>query len=100
MVKIVALDRFGSLLAVRRTVSELLADVPDDASLELDFSGVEFMSRSFCDELLARLERRSAPYQLSGTGASVAQMLATVREHRAHVDERPVPAEFDVFEIA
>lgn len=63
----------GTLLMFRRTVAPLFRKISKSKTrrLVLDFSGVEFMSRSFADEYLAakrasgkRIEERNVPREV------------------------------------
>jgi len=63
----------GSLLMLRSTVAPLFRKIArfDAPRVTVDFSGVEFMSRSFADEYLAakaacqkRIEERNVPFEV------------------------------------
>jgi hypothetical protein len=81
----------GSLLMLRSNVAPLFKQFARSAvpRIVLDFSGVEFMSRSFADEYLAakaasrkRIEERSTPF-------AVRRMLELVSKQLITASSRP-----------
>jgi hypothetical protein len=57
--RIIVTEEFGKLLNTREAASELINLVSDvnSSDTEIDFTGVEFMSRSFADQFHKELEQ-------------------------------------------
>jgi hypothetical protein len=86
----------GSLLMLRSTVSPLFRKIShlDAHRVILDFSGVEFMSRSFADEYLSakaasqkRIEERRVPVTVRRMLDLVSSRLASAPSHRAEIHD-------------
>jgi hypothetical protein len=89
----------GSLLMLRSTVAPLFRKVErfDAPRVILDFSGVEFMSRSFADEYLTakaagqkRIEERRVPVEVRRMLELVSNRLGSSRSRPTRLNE-PLP---------
>jgi len=78
---------------VREDVEDQLGKVPPDTPLILDFSGVEGITASFADELLAKLVVSGGPNRQVGRGIVVEEANDEVRETlETALARRKVPA--------
>jgi hypothetical protein len=85
-------DIFGSDLFSRSRASQLLSNVDINTDeVTLDFTGVNFISRSFADELCNIIEdNKHLKISLSGQNSEVDIMLSRVREGRAQERKRGI----------
>lgn len=80
----------GTLLMFRRTVAPLFRKISKQKSerVLLDFSGVEFMSRSFADQYLSA--KKASPKQIEerNVPSEVRRMLQLVSRHLSEAGSR------------
>ncbi len=72
----------GSDIRIRSRVLEIAALMDADSCYVLDFKGVNFISRSFADELISMLEQTSKHIDIIHMGLGVKEMFDIVRKGR------------------
>lgn len=99
MEKVIKLyDYIGSEGRSRVNVSKLhIQELPVNTSMVLDCSGVNFLSRSFTDEIITQLGKRS--YRLENANSIIQNMFKAVENGRSkprrHSDDGAVMLYFD-----
>lgn len=91
-------DYIGSEGRSRVNASKLhIQELPVNASVVLDCSGVNFLSRSFTDEIISQLVKRS--YRLENANSIIQNMFKAVEngrnKPRRHSDNGAVMLHFD-----
>ena len=69
----------GSDIRVRSRIFEIVSQMNERANYLLDFSGVEFISRSFADELITMTENANNKISIINTIQEVSDLLRVVR---------------------
>lgn len=69
----------GSDIRVRLRIFEIVSQMNERAHYLLDFSGVEFISRSFADELITMTENANNKISIINTTQEVSDLLRVVR---------------------
>lgn len=72
----------GSDIRVRSRISEITVYLDAHKNYTLDFQGVEFLSRSFADELVSTLESFPGKIVLDNMQQDIADMLSIVKSGR------------------
>lgn len=83
MKTIIIRSLLGSELRSRASVSRIKECLKDDSQFDLDMTGVEFMSRSFADELCELLKKYD--FCLSNMSSFVSDMFGIVKNGRDKV---------------
>jgi anti-anti-sigma regulatory factor len=98
--KITVVDNFSSTLNTREAATELVNLVSDfnSTEIELDFSGVEFISRSFADQFHKDLEqlrsKKKNDIQILNASEPVIRMMQAVAntQHKTEREYVSLPA--------
>lgn len=69
----------GSDIRVRSRIFEIVSQMNERANYLLDFSGVEFISRSFADELITMTENANNKISIINTTQEVSDLLRVVK---------------------
>lgn len=76
------LSRHGVTFATRERAAALVAELPVDRDLTLDFDGVKAVSPSFVDGLIGALAPRASRVAISGLAPEFEQLVVRVVERR------------------
>lgn len=77
---------FGSSISTRQAVSDIEKNV-DGTPAILDFSQIDFVSRSFAHEFLRFLKRINVSIEMSGLSPDVEKWINFVKEGRASTED-------------
>lgn len=72
----------GADIRTRSRIFEIVVRMNDPASYILDLSGVEFISRSFADELISLIEQPNKKISLINASSEVNDLLRVVKSGR------------------
>lgn len=72
----------GTDIRSRSNVMRILRNMPENTLSILDFAGVEFVSRSFADELISLIESKTREMKIENLETEVKSMVEIVRLSR------------------
>ena len=78
----VKLSAYGVTFATRQRAASLVANMPADDEIELDFSGVKTVSGSFVDGLIGELSTRAILVEITGVAPELEELVVGVVERR------------------
>ena len=82
MAHVVKLSAYGVTFATRQRAASLVANMPADDEIELDFSGVKTVSGSFVDGLIGELSERAVRVEITGLAPELENLVMRIVERR------------------
>ena len=82
MATVVKLAAYGVTFATRQRAAALVAEMPANGEIALDFGGVKVASPSFVDGLIGGLSERAVRVEITGLAPELEQLVVSIVERR------------------